>query len=418
MTEPDGEPTVARPTDIDHGGYVISYSLCSGPPSWARPRKAIRSVLSSLGRVRYRNDDPSQVELLVEDSSSITIFEIDASLPNEALTALLELDMVDDTIRGNRHGWDYRTSTWVAVSGLGQEGHTVERAERDDGSGEVADGMHATFRQRFLGLRLRQLRVECSLTVKDVSDMTQLPPNKISRIETGTMLNMRHVHKLCEIYRAGYAETEELIELARHSNEPGWLIQHDDLRAGPHIFLEGMANSITCYTMSYVPILLQTDDYARALIEAITPKIHAQIVDERVEFMRRRQTIMQENGPRYRAIIDESVLHRRVGGDAVMTAQLDWILTLEREAGAIVQVIPFSIGAHSAVDSNFTLFEFDSWAPPVLFVEGYIYNLCQEQEMQLRRYSDAIDNLRDTALNPRDSIQRIKSLKESYEPGG
>ena len=130
----------------------------------------------------------------------------------------------------------------------------------------------------------------------------------------------------------------------------------------------------------------------------------------------RRQQVLQDNAPRYRVLLDEAVLHRPVGGRAAMAAQLDKIMQLERDSKATVQVVPFYAGAHAAQDSNFVLLEFadSDEMPPVVFVESLMTNLYQERKPEIARYRESIEYLRDAALSPRESVQRIREMHDTY----
>ena len=276
-----------------------------------------------------------------------------------------------------------------------------------------------TVRQRELGARLRQLRTELGLTVEDVGEKLLCSATKISRMETGARRpSLRDVRDLCGIYGIDERTSADLMDLARKAREQGWWNQYDDLKLDPYIGLEQEATSITCFTMYYVPALLQTEDYARAIIKAIAPKMDPRIHQQRVEArLRRQQLLAQDKPPRYRVLLDEAVLRRRVGGSAVMAAQLDKILELELDGKATVQVIPFDIGAHAAQDSNFVLLDFEEPLPSVVFVEGLTNNLLQERKDDLERYREAVEYLRDSALSPRDSVLRIAERQRAYASG-
>jgi transcriptional regulator with XRE-family HTH domain len=280
-------------------------------------------------------------------------------------------------------------------------------------------GESPTLRQRELGTRLRQLRNDLDLTVEDVGEKLLCSATKISRIETGTRRpSLRDVRDLCRLYGVSESETAELMELARMAREQGWWKQYSDLKLDPYIGLEQEATSITSYTMYYFPALLQTADYAREIIKAIAPGIEPKVHEERVEARLRRQELLdRENRPRYRVLLDEAVLHHRVGGSAVMTAQLDKVLKLEHEGKATVQVLPYD-SAHIAQDSNFVVFDFDGRSlSPVVFVEGLTKLQYQERKADIDRYREEVDNLRDSALSPRESIARIEEMRKSYADG-
>jgi transcriptional regulator with XRE-family HTH domain len=277
-------------------------------------------------------------------------------------------------------------------------------------------GPSPTVRQRELGARLRQLRTEQGMAVEDVAERLLCSATKISRVETGARRpSLRDVRDLCGIYGVGEPTLAELMRLAREAREQGWWMQYGDLAVGPYIGLEEAATSITCFTMYYVPALLQTEDYARAIITAIAPKMDPKIHQQRVEArLRRQQLLTQDKPPRYRVLLDEAVLHRRVGGSAVMAAQLGKVLELEQDGKAMVQVIPFDIGGHAAQDSNFVLLDFEEPLPSVVFIEGLTNNLLQERKADLDRYREAIEYLRDSALSPRDSVLRISEMRRAY----
>jgi hypothetical protein len=172
--------------------------------------------------------------------------------------------------------------------------------------------------------------------------------------------------------------------------------------------------------MYYLPALLQVKDYTRVIIETIAPRMDPKILQDRIEARMRRQKLLEEDDrPRYRVFLDEAVLFRSVGGPVIMANQLDRVLEVERQKKATLQIVPFDLGAHAAQDSNFILFEFDekSGLSPVVFVEALTGTHYLEKEADIGRYREAIDYLRDTALSPRDSVQRLTEVKEIYVSG-
>jgi transcriptional regulator with XRE-family HTH domain len=274
-----------------------------------------------------------------------------------------------------------------------------------------------TIRQRELGLRLREFRTAKGLTVEDVAHELLCSPTKVSRAETGARrATLRDVRDLCRIYGVDSETSGELMELAREARQPGWWTKYDDLKIATYIGMEQAATAITTFGMYYVPALLQTEDYARAMIKGIAPKIEEDILGQRVEArMMRQKLLFQAKPPRYRVLVDEAVLHRQVGGPTVMRAQLDKILSLIREERAAAQVLPYEVGAYGAVDSNFVYLEFaDTKLPDLVFVEGLVSQLYLERPDELARYREALEYLRDEALNPRDSAKRIEEIRDKF----
>lgn len=281
-------------------------------------------------------------------------------------------------------------------------------------------GANPTVRQRELGMQLRRLRTDRDLTVEEVADKLLCSATKISRMETGARRpSLRDVRDLSELYEVDASAAEDLMALARQARELGWWKQYDDLRLDPFIGLEQDASAITNFTMFYVPALMQTEDYARAIIKAIAPRIDPKILEQRVEVRMRRQELLErDNHPRYRVLVDESVLHRPAGGHQVMAAQLTKVLKYAKEDKAAVQVIPFDIGVPAISDSNFVLLDFDDpLLSSVVFIEGLISNQIFEKRSDLDRYREAVEHLRDSALSPRDSVTRITEAQKTYIDG-
>ena len=268
-----------------------------------------------------------------------------------------------------------------------------------------------TMRQRELGRRLRDLRVQHNLTVEDVGERLLCSATKISRLETGARPpSLRDVRDLCNLYEVDTATSAELMNLARGAREQTWWTQYNDLKLDPYLGFERDAVAITSYTTYVFPALLQTEDYARTIIKTVAPKMDPEIFQQRVEVrMLRQQVLEKAAAPRYRVLLDEAVLHRQVGGSDVMAAQLDKVLKSARDK-ATIQVIPFSMGALAAQDSNFILFEFDDGSSTV-FVEGLTGNSYHERKADVSRYRENIDNLRDSALSPKDSIEYIEQIR-------
>jgi transcriptional regulator with XRE-family HTH domain len=278
-------------------------------------------------------------------------------------------------------------------------------------------GASPTVRQRELGARLRQFRNELGRTVDDVASELLCSATKISRIETGARhASLRDVRDLCRIYGIKDPTVAELMDLARQAREPGWWTQYSDLNLSPYIGLEQEATAITFFSMYWMPPLLQTQDYAHAIIKGIAPRIDPEIRAQRVEArLRRQQLLGQEHPPRYRALLDEAVLHRQVGGQAVMRDQLDKAIQVARDEKVTIQVIPFDVGTLASAESNFAYLEFgDSLLPGLIFVEGLVSNLYQERPAELERYREALEYLRDAALSPRDSVNRMAEIRSRY----
>jgi transcriptional regulator with XRE-family HTH domain len=278
-------------------------------------------------------------------------------------------------------------------------------------------GASPTLRQRELGLRLRTLRTGLGMTVEEVADKMLCSPAKISRIETAARRPaLRDVRDLCGLYGVDEAVTAELMQLARQAREQGWWTQYEDLKLSPYIGLEQEASAITHYAMHYVPALMQTEDYARTIIRGVLPGIEPSVLEQRVEArLRRQQLLERESPPRYRVLLDEAILNRKIGSASLMATQIARIVEIVQAGKATVQVIPFDVGAYPTCDSMFVLLEFGgSVQSPIVFVEGLTTNLYYERPADLAHYREAFEQQRDLALSPRDSLQRLEVKRKAY----
>jgi transcriptional regulator with XRE-family HTH domain len=274
-----------------------------------------------------------------------------------------------------------------------------------------------TVRQRELAARLRKLRSDRGFTVDEVAKELLCSSTKISRIETGARrATLRDVRDLSRLYEVTDEAAAELMKLAQEAREPGWWTQYNDLQLTPYIGLEQDATVINYFSMSFLHGLVQTEDYARAIIKRMTPKISEEVFEQRVEARRLRQDLLnRDKPPRFRMLLDESVLYRQVGGPAVMAAQLDKLLMLMREQKVSVQIIPFEAGAYDSTDSNYVYLKFDRPdLPDIVFVEGLTSHLYHERPDEAERYQESFENLRDLALSPRESETRIAEMRSKY----
>lgn len=226
----------------------------------------------------------------------------------------------------------------------------------------------------------------------------------------------RDIRDLCELYEVtSPAEREHLTLLAREGKQRGWW-QDYDLPYATFVGLEAEAAAISVYQSGAVPGLLQTEDYALAMLRAEVPPFSAQELQQRVQARLTRQALLtQPEGPHYHAILDEAALHRQVGGPAVMRAQLQQMSTSARLPDVTLQVIPSKAGAHPAMESVFSILEFET--PPVsdiVYVEGLVGNIYLERPADLERYQQIFAHLRTVALNSADSIDLINEVSASH----
>jgi transcriptional regulator with XRE-family HTH domain len=274
-----------------------------------------------------------------------------------------------------------------------------------------------TVRRRELGATLRALRLDRGFTVDQVAEHLLCSPSKVSRMETGQRgATARDIRDLCELYGVSDAEERErLTVLARRGRQQGWW-QSYSLPYQTFVGLEQEATSMTIYHSAVVPGLLQTGDYTRGIHEKGVPQLNGEEVEDRVkERATRQQLLTRENPPQVEVFLDQAVLQRPIGGAQVMRKQLDSILAAARLPNVRVQILPYEVGSHPALESNFIILAFDGEAPTVVYVEGLVGGLYLERPPEIERYLQVSEILRGLALSPKDSALLLENARDTYK---
>jgi transcriptional regulator with XRE-family HTH domain len=281
----------------------------------------------------------------------------------------------------------------------------------------VAEAGNPTVRRRELGVLLRALRTEKGLTVEQVAEQLLCSTSKVSRMETGHgVATLRDIRDLCNLYGVtDKAERDRLMTLARQSKEQAWW-QSYDLAYGTYVGLEAEAVAISAFQSSGIHGLLHTADYARAMHEGSVPRLEPDQIEMQIEAKLTRQRILtQDNPPSFEVVLDEAALHRVAGGRRVMAAQLAKVLEVAALPNVMVQVLPFELGVHPALESNFTILQLPDPTPGVVFVEGLIGSMYLERPEDFNRYRDIFDRLQSIALSPKDTADMIAKLGCLYK---
>lgn len=272
-----------------------------------------------------------------------------------------------------------------------------------------------TVRRRELGVQLRALRNEQGLTVDQVATELLCSPSKVSRMETGQRgATARDIRDLCRLYGVtDAAQRERLTRLAAAGKRQGWWQGYELDLFAMYVGLEQDATAISNFQSTTVPGLLQTADYARAMHES--GEFTSERIDELVQVRLTRQQSLARNPPlRLWAILDEPVLHRLVGGFHIMRDQMARMVEATKLPNVTIQVIPFSAGAHPAMESSFDILDFSEQAPSLVYVEGLIGFMYLERPQDLQRYEQVFERLRDIALSPQESIELMKQMAAQY----
>jgi transcriptional regulator with XRE-family HTH domain len=274
-------------------------------------------------------------------------------------------------------------------------------------------------RRRRLALELRRLREAARLTCEEVAEHLECSASKISRVETGRVsVSPRDVRDMLELYGVPADQRESLVQLARDSRQKGWWHAYSDTmqpQMATYIGLESAASEIRIYEVSLIPGLLQTEDYARAVIRAGMVNSPAEDIERRVSLLMARQpAVVRDDPPKVWAVLDEAALRRRVGGSGLMRLQLEHLLAQAALPNVAVQVIPFAGGAHPAMGRPFIILVFPERVDTdVVYLEDLTSALYLEDVAEVDRYNVFFNHLRATALSFDDSAALITSvLKE------
>jgi transcriptional regulator with XRE-family HTH domain len=283
---------------------------------------------------------------------------------------------------------------------------------------QVAREANPTLRRRELGFLLRKLRTDRGLSVEEVTKRLLFSPTKLSRLETGRAgASPRDIRDLCVLYQVtDPAERDRLTTLAREGKQRAWW-QEFALPYATYVGLEAEATSISDFNSDLVTGLLQTEGYARAILEASEPPLDEVTIEQRIDARTKRQALLeQDGGPLLHCILDEQALHRPVGGSAVMRSQLARIVKVAKLPKVTFQVIPVDVGAHPGMDSTFVLMEFGQpLVNDVVYVEGLVGNIYLEDAAELERYRFIFSRLSSIALSPEDSIALTTSIAATYK---
>jgi transcriptional regulator with XRE-family HTH domain len=274
-----------------------------------------------------------------------------------------------------------------------------------------------TLRRRELGALLRALRLERGHTVEQVAAQLLCSPSKVSRIETGQRnATARDMRDLCDFYEVSDPdERARMAKLAADGKQQGWWQSYELDYFATYVGLEEEATAIRQYQSTTIPGLLQTPDYVRAMSSVLVPEVSEDRADALVEVKQLRQRRLVNEPPLQLSIVlDEAVLHRVVGGSAAMRAQLEHMVEATKINIVTVQVIPYSAGAHPAMDSTFTILGFAEPVPSVVYVEGLVGWIYLERPQDVARYEQIFDRLRQIALNPQESIELIAKVSANY----
>ena len=284
---------------------------------------------------------------------------------------------------------------------------TARRGEFDRAPAGMQPAGGPTVLRMTLGGQLRRLREERGITREQAGDAIRGSHAKISRLELGRVgFKERDIADLLTLYGVtDPTELEAFLNLARQANSPGWWHRYGDLLPGwfeTYIGLEQSASVLRSYESRFVPGLLQTADYARAVIRLSHGRETPNDIDRRVDLrMRRQEILMRQDSPVLWAVIDESCLHRPIGGRPALRAQLERLIEASQRPNVTIQFLPYDVGGHAAAGGPFTILRFpESDLPDIVYLEQLTSALYLDKRPDVDRYLAVMDQLSVTAEPP------------------
>ena len=266
-----------------------------------------------------------------------------------------------------------------------------------------------------LGAQLRSLREAKRLSLEEAGNVIRASHSKVSRLETGRVgFKDRDIVDLLTFYGVTDEKwRQELRELATRANSPGWWHDYADVLPSwfeEYVGLEEAASQIRAYEVQFVPGLLQTEDYARAVI--MLGYSNPKEINRRVKLRMARQAVLtRPNPPSLSVVLDEALLRRPIGGPAAMRAQLRHLIEMSQRPNVTLQLIPFQAGGHAAAGGAFSLLRFaESDMSDVVFLEQLNSAQYLDKPDVVDGYLAVMEQLCSGAMTPAATVKTLRSM--------
>jgi len=277
-----------------------------------------------------------------------------------------------------------------------------------------------TVRRRRLGSELRRLREAQSIKLEEVAERLGLAPSTLSRIETGKApTRSAYLNSMLDLYGVDDPSQKQLlVEMAREGHRKGWWQVWEDVLPtgfGIYVGLEAEAASLRVYEAQVVHGLLQTEEYARAVMTTVRRRHSPAEIERLVKLRMQRQEALAKAEPlELWIILDEAVIRRSMGPPDLMRRQLDHMCEVSLMPNVTLQILEFSSGLHPALNGPFVIIEFpERFDPDVVYSEGVAgQSYIEERDREVRARVEAFDLLRATALPPSDSAELIREASK------
>jgi transcriptional regulator with XRE-family HTH domain len=279
-----------------------------------------------------------------------------------------------------------------------------------------------TVLRRRLGSELRKMREGRKLTGAHLAKELSWSESKISRIESGKSPMSDGDAKLLLAQYGVYdaQEVRQFISLVRRSRQPGWWHSYGDALPDwfkAYVGFESDASEINLYETELVPGILQTEEYARAVIARLKFEASAEEVERRAALrIQRQETLSGAGSPRVWAVLNEAILRRPVGSAQVMHKQLHHLADVaDANPNVTVQILPFAAGAHCSMGYSFSVLSFEDIPGSIVYTEGLTSATYMDKLSDVSRHAEIFKRLMASSTRPDSSVDWLRTTAEEYK---
>jgi transcriptional regulator with XRE-family HTH domain len=281
----------------------------------------------------------------------------------------------------------------------------------------MPDSTSPAVQRRRLRAELRRARLEAGMTQEQVAAEMEWSPSKVIRIETGSVgISTTDLRAIVDLYKVGASRAAELISLGRAARERSWWSAYRDVlspRLLQFIEHEEAASVIRCFEPLLIPVLFQTEEYARAVLHQTYDQTRPYQLEALIEVRSRRQVLLERaDPPDVYLILDEAAIRRLVGGHEAMGRQISRLAEAASRPNVTIEVIPFNAGAHPGMNGSFTIYEFSDQADNDIMVMGAPGDdkVFWDSQEQILAYRESFENLRGLSLGQNGSKEFLTGL--------
>ncbi len=284
----------------------------------------------------------------------------------------------------------------------------------------MADGPRQVVKRRRLRAELRNARQDADLTQDQVAEAMEWSPSKIIRIEAGSVgVSANDMKELLRLYSiTDPKRVNELLSLAREARERLTTYRDAPPRLSQFVDYEAAATAIRGFQPLLVPGLLQTEDYARAIIRALMPQAPKAQVEALVKVrMQRQEKLTRADPVELLFVLDEAVLRRQVGGRDAMRRQVGHLVEMADRKNVTLEVVRFDVGVHSGMQGPFVIFEFpDAEDDDVLYIENSKGDLIiRDEPDEIAIHEERLDALRKLSSGRKGSLTFLERVAAGDE---